>query len=63
MISRESRALGVTGHGRIHIQGLLPELRSLIRDNGLVLVNETNVSVTDIDLQAAIKKLAKGLVG
>ena len=34
----------VTSTEQEDIQGFLPELRSLIRDNGLVLVNETNVS-------------------
>jgi len=34
----------VTSIDQEDVQGFLPELRSLIRDNGLVLVNETNVS-------------------
>jgi len=34
----------VTSTDQEDIQGFLPELRSLIRENGLVLVNETNVS-------------------
>jgi NAD-dependent dihydropyrimidine dehydrogenase PreA subunit len=34
----------VTSTEQEDIRGFLPELRSLIRDNGLVLVNETNVS-------------------
>jgi NAD-dependent dihydropyrimidine dehydrogenase PreA subunit len=34
----------VTSTEQEDIQGFLPELRSLIRDNSLVLVNETNVS-------------------
>jgi hypothetical protein len=34
----------VTSTDQEDIQAFLPELRSLIRDNGLVLVNETNVS-------------------
>jgi len=34
----------VTSTDQEDIQGFLPELRSLIRKNGLVLVNETNVS-------------------
>jgi NAD-dependent dihydropyrimidine dehydrogenase PreA subunit len=34
----------VTSIDQEDVQGFLPELRSLIRDNSLVLVNETNVS-------------------
>jgi hypothetical protein len=34
----------VTSTDQEDIQAFLPELRSLIRENGLVLVNETNVS-------------------
>jgi len=34
----------VTSTEQEDIKGFLPELRSLIRDSGLVLVNETNVS-------------------
>jgi len=34
----------VTSTDQKDIQGFLTEIRSLIRDNGLVLVNETNVS-------------------